>query len=105
MVRHPIYVPRQNYRGRDQKKLRNVIERNQIAADVERKINELLLKQTEPVRSYLWMEISNLTGYPYETVRDLGFAIDGGHNGFTAWHHDLTYEQAMFMLGKNELQK
>lgn len=99
MVKHPIYLPRKNYRGRDQKKLLKVIEHNQIAADMERKINELLLKLTDPVRSYLWMEISRLTGYSYETVRDMGFGIDGGHNGFTAWRHDLTYEQAMSMLG------
>lgn len=99
MVQHPIYVPRQNYRGRDQKKLQKVIEHNRVAADMERKINDLLLQQPEPVRSYLWMEISELTGYSYETVRDLGFGIDCGHNGFTAWRHDLTYEQAMSTLG------
>ena len=98
MVKRLIYVPRQSYRGRDRKNLQKVIEYNQIAADMERKINDPLSQQTEPVRSYLWVEISELTGYLYETVRDLGFGIDGGHNDFTAWRHDLTYEQAMSML-------
>lgn len=36
--------------------------------------------------------------HAYETVRNLGFAIDGGHNGFTALRHDLSYEEAISML-------
>lgn len=101
MVTHPIHIPRKNYRGRDQKKLRKMIEQSQIAGDLERKINDLLLQQKEPIKTYLWMEISRLTGYFYETVKELGYGIDGGSNGFTAWRHDLTYEQAneMSQLG------
>lgn len=94
MVTYPIHIPRKNYRGRDPKKTRQMLERHRIAADMESKINALLLQQKEPIRTYLWMEISRVTGYSFETVQDLGYGIDGGSNGFTAWRHDLTYEQA-----------
>lgn len=98
MVKHPIYVPRQNYRGSNAKRLEKVRAANAAAQKMEQVINELLLKQTEPIRSYLWMEISKASGLPYDTVRDLGYGIDGGSNGFTAVRHDLTYEKAMAMI-------
>lgn len=95
MVQHPIYVRRTNYRGSDKKKLAKVVEMNRVAAELERHINEMLLEQKEPIKSYLWHEISVRTGYSFELVSRLGFAIDGGSNGFTAIRYDMTYEQAI----------
>jgi hypothetical protein len=93
-------VSRQNYRGSNAKRLEKVRAANAAAQKMEQVINELLLKQTEPIRSYLWMEISQASRIPYDTVQDVGYGIDGGSNGFTAIRYDLTYEKAMAMLQK-----
>lgn len=98
MVKHPVHVPRDNYRGANAKKQAAARRTNIAASDIERAINELLLTQEEPIRSYLWMEISAAAGYSYDTVAKLGYGIDGGNGGFTAIRHDLTYEQAMEMI-------
>lgn len=95
MKTFPIYVARSNYRGSDPKKRAKATAHNRDASLLEDCANALLKKQTEPVRSYLWMELANASGLPYERVRELGFSIDGGSNGFTAWRHDLGYEAAM----------
>lgn len=98
MVKHPIHVPRNNYRGSNAKKLEKVRAANAAAHRIEQAINSLLLTQTSPIRSYLWMEISTVSGIPYDTVAELGYGIDGGSGGFTAIRYDLTYEQAMALL-------
>lgn len=95
MKTHPIYIPRNSYRGSDAKKRAKAASENRDAALMEEHVNQLLLKQEEPIRVYSWMEISQGCGLSYSTVERLGFAIDGGSNGFTAWRHDLTYEEAM----------
>lgn len=95
MKTHPIYVSRNSYRGADPKKRAKAISENHDAALLEGYVNQLLLKQEAPIQVYSWTEISQGCGLSYGTVERLGFSIDGGSNGFTAWRHDLTYEQAM----------
>lgn len=99
MVKHPIHVPRVNYRGADPKKRAKTHEANRLAQQIEAAINGLLLEQTEPIQVYLWMEISKASGVSYETVARLGYGIDGGSGGFTAVRHDLTYDQEMAIRG------
>jgi hypothetical protein len=95
VVTHPIHVKRSSYRGTDPKKRQKAAEQNRIAAELESHINALLRNQTDPIQVYLYYEIAAATGHSEDTVRDLCFAIDGGHNGFTAIKPGLTYEQAM----------
>lgn len=95
MVKHPIYIRRTNYRGSDPKKQIKVAELNRTAADLERQINEMLLEQTEAIKSYGWLEISQRTGYPIEVVSRIGYAIDCGSNGFTVIRYDMSYEEAI----------
>jgi len=95
MVTCPIHIRRDHYRGRDPKKQRKVQEKNEAASALERIINDLLLKQENPIQSYIYHEISTSSGYPVELVRELCLSIDGGHNGFTVIRKDLTYKQAM----------
>lgn len=95
MKTYPIHVARAYYRGGDKRKRAKTLENNLDASTLEQYVNELLLKQSEPVQVYHWAEIASGCGLPYETVARLGYSIDGGSGGFTAWRHDLTYEQAI----------
>ncbi|MHA6884642.1 hypothetical protein [Ralstonia pseudosolanacearum] len=95
MKTHPISVARNGYRGSDSKKRAKAAAENRDAALLESYANELLLAQKEPIKVYFWMELARGTGLPYDTVARLGYSIDGGSNGFTAWRHDLMYEDAM----------
>ncbi|SOF00925.1 hypothetical protein SAMN05446635_9001 [Burkholderia sp. OK233] len=95
MKTYPIRVARSNYRGTDSKKRAKAVDHNRDAALLESCANDLLLKQMEPVRSYFWMELANATGLSYQRVAELGYSIDCGSGGFTAWRHDLSYEAAM----------
>lgn len=94
MVTYPIYVSRDRYRGRDTRKQARAAETNRMAMQLEQHINALLLAQERPVQQYSYHEISEETGVPLDVVRDLCFAIDGGHNGFTAIKRGLTMDQA-----------
>lgn len=95
MKTHPIHVVRTRYRGTDKGKRAQALATNQDAWTLERHINDLLLRQNAPVQVYEWAEIARGCGLPYSTVAQLGYSIDGGSNGFTAWRHDLTYEEAI----------
>lgn len=94
MVTHPIRVGRNGYRGHDPRKQRKAAQDNRIAADLEVKINAMLLQQERPIQTYLWHEIAKATRHDYDIVKRLGYSIDGGSNGFTAWRHDMTYPEA-----------
>lgn len=98
MVTHPIRIARNNYRGRDPRKRRKAAEDNRTAADLEAKINAMLLQQIRPVQSYLWLQIAQATGHGYDTIARLGYSIDGGSGGFTAWRYDMTCAQALDAL-------
>ncbi len=93
MVTHPVYVRRSNYRGSDPKKRQKANQENRDAALIESYVNQLILEQKEAVKSYGWMEISQGTGIPYDTVARLGYSIDGGSNGFTATRPGLGTEE------------
>ena len=95
MVKHPIRINRNTYRGADPKKQKKAYDENTQIARLERAINEMLLKQTEPIQIYLYDLIAIETGMPAEFVRKHGYSIDCGGNGFTAFRHDMTYEEAM----------
>lgn len=101
MVTYPIQVRRETYRGSDARKRQKVFEHNMYASKLEHAINEMLLKQTAPIAMYNWHPISTETGVPYDVVAKLGMSIDGGHNGFTAWRHDLTQAQALELQRSN----
>ena len=93
MVSYPVYVSRNSYRGNDRRKKARASQDNQDAARIEDACNRLIKKQTQPVQSYLWMEVSRESGVDYETVRRLGYSIDGGSNGFTATRPGMTQEE------------
>lgn len=95
MKTYPIHVGRSNYRGSDPKKRAKAMAHNRDAELLESRANTLLQNQTEPVRTYLWMELATATGLSYDRVAELGYSIDGGSGGFTAWRHDMGYEAAM----------
>lgn len=95
MKTYPVHVARSGYRGNDPKKRAKAAAHNRDAALLESCANELLKKQTDAVQVYHWAELANASGLPHERVAELGYSIDGGSNGFTAWRHDLTYDAAM----------
>jgi hypothetical protein len=97
MVTYPINVRRDNYRGNDARKRQKVIDKNLAATEIERVVNEMLRTQVEPVRSYGWHEIANATGLSMDVVASLGYSIDCGSNGFTAYRHDLGYQKSLEM--------
>ncbi|KGW78440.1 hypothetical protein Y046_4771 [Burkholderia pseudomallei MSHR2990] len=102
MVTYPIRVRREYYRGRDKTKQARLAHRNSQAAELERYINELLLQQEAPVEVYDFAEIARGIGFSLDFVSEVGYSIDGGSNGFTAWRHDMTYEAAMAAFKKSQ---
>lgn len=93
MVSYPVYVARNPYRGNDKKKTAKASQDNQDAARIEEACNRLIQNQTQPVQSYMWLEVSRESGVDYETVRRLGYSIDGGSNGFTATRPGMTQDE------------
>jgi hypothetical protein len=84
MVNYPVHVPRKNYRGSNTVIQIKTNERNRIAAELERYINQRIKEQKEETKVYLYYEIASATGNSLELVREILFGVDGGHNGFTA---------------------
>jgi hypothetical protein len=95
MVTYPIHIPVKQYRGSDQKKRSKHNEQIRIARDLERLINDLIQKQQSPIQQYLYYDIAKLSGHTLEIVRNTCFAIDAGHNGFTAIKPGMTLDQAL----------
>ena len=98
LVTYPVHVRRDTYRGSNAKKQAKAAETNRYASRIEQAANRLIQAQQEAIRSYHWMEISEESDVPYEIVRDLGFSIDCGSNGFTAIRPGLSsedYQKAM----------
>jgi hypothetical protein len=54
-----------------------------------------LLKQEAPVQVYGFSDIAQAAGYSVDLVSELGYSIDGGSNGFTAWKRGMTYDEAI----------
>jgi hypothetical protein len=88
MVTYPIKVARK-HGGSDARKRAKVVEQNRIAVELEKYINAKVQAQQGPSCIYLYALIAHDTGYDVETVRDLCFSIDCGHNGFTVTKPDL----------------
>lgn len=84
MASYPIHITRDPYRGRDPRKRQKAADHNRDVAELERKINEILCQQTEPIKVYDWFTIAQDTGFPFEFVKKVGYSIEGGSNGFTA---------------------
>lgn len=93
MVTYPVHVRRNSYRGADPRKKAKALQENLDASILEATANRLIQAQARGIKSYLWMEISRESGLDYETVKRLGFSIDGGSNGFTATRPGLTEEE------------
>ncbi len=102
MVTYPITTKRDFYRGRDPRKADKAREFNRVAGELERYINDLLLKQTAAVQSYHYHEIARAIGHDIELVSEICFQIDCGHHGFTAYRKGLTQEQALAQSGDGE---
>jgi hypothetical protein len=81
MVRYPITIERESYNGSNEKKRSKAAERNRIAAELEKYINDEIQRRGSGV--YLYGLIAHDTGYDEELVRQICFSIDGGQNGFT----------------------
>ncbi|MFW7343546.1 hypothetical protein V0R37_18635 [Pollutimonas sp. H1-120] len=89
MVRFPIHVPRDIYRGRDAAKLRKLKRQHQIAQDLEEAINKVVAKQENRYGVYDWAEFARMTGYSISEIAAVGYRIDGGSNGFTVCRPEL----------------
>jgi hypothetical protein len=73
-----------SYRGRDPRKRKKAADHNRDVAELERKINDMLRDQKEPIKVYTWATIASHTGMSYDFIQKVGYSIDGGSNGFTA---------------------
>jgi hypothetical protein len=95
MVTYPVHIERDHYGGRDTKKQQKASDRNRVASELEEYINQRLLRQEVPVQVYDFADIARATGYSIDVVSELGYSIDGGSNGFTAWKRGLTHDAAI----------
>lgn len=102
MVTYPAYVGRESYSGSNQRLRAKASSHNRDAVKLEHYVNELLQKQAEPIRTYLWHEIAQGVGLSYDVVEKLGYSIDCGSNGFTAIKLGMTYEQAMAAIDQRK---
>jgi hypothetical protein len=94
MVTYPVSVRRNSYRGGDRKKQMRAATENELAARIEKYVNDLLFAQEQPIAAYLFHDIASATGIDYDIVRRLGYSIDGGSNGFTSVKRGMTLEEA-----------
>ena len=71
------------------------------ASLLEEHINKQLRNQTSPVQQYMYHTIAREIGIDEGVVRALCFSIESGHNGFTAYRHDLSLQEAIDMHHAN----
>jgi hypothetical protein len=83
MVRYPVRVPRDGYKGRDPKKRQKRSEKNRIAKELEDYLNRAIEKNDQNLQQYLYGYIAADTGFSEKIVRDILFGVDAGHNGLT----------------------
>lgn len=100
MITYPARVHRDTYRGSNQRRMIKRDQHNRYAVTIENAVNRLLLAQTEPIRTYLWMEISEESGVPFDIVKDLGYSIECGSNGFTATRPGLSEDEYLEAMGR-----
>ncbi len=101
MVTYPISIKRSLYRGSNASKKAKARECNRAASLLEEHINKQLRDQTSPVQQYMYHTIAREIGIDEGVVRALCFSIDSGHNGFTAYRHDLSLQEAIDMHHAN----
>ena len=101
MVVYPIYVPRQQYRGRDMKRMAKVSARNAIALELETHINRCIEECCNDVQVYYYSKIASETGHGVDTVRALLFSVDGGYNGMTVAKFQEALEK-LFKTGESQ---
>jgi hypothetical protein len=80
---HPIRVPRDAYRGSNPRRLRKRQEFNELAQMLESYINDTFAKSGETGTVFIYANIAQKFNLTTEQVRDVLFAVDGGHNGIT----------------------
>lgn len=85
MATYPIHVPRDPYRGRMERRLRQARQRDAIAAELETYINDRFRDSDDESHSFMYGYIAIDTGIPEDTVRRLLFGVDCGHNGLTVY--------------------
>ena len=75
MPTYPVRIPRKHYRGSNWKERIKTLQRNRIAAELERYINSKLKAEIEHGREtdfqFLCGDIAHETGYSEETIRDI----------------------------------
>jgi hypothetical protein len=89
MVSYPVYVPRPSYRGNDKKKVAKHAYQLALISRLEQAINEAVALQTRRYQSYLWHHFTTAVGASDEEIARIGYAIDGGSNGFTVYRPEL----------------
>lgn len=80
---YPISVPRKHYRGNKASLRQQAADYNRDAVRVETYLNERIRSSPEPIQQYLYAFIAGDVGLAVDRVRDILFAVDGGHNGLT----------------------
>ena len=85
MVRYPVTAPMKIYQGANEKRLRQAREHNEIADDLVRYVNATFEADGADQQEFLYSDIARKTGYTLETVRDILFAVDCGHNGLSVF--------------------
>lgn len=83
MVTYPIRVPRDHYKGRNPRRLQKRSENNRIAQELENYLNRAIEKDDANMQKFIYGFIAVDTGYSEETVRNILFGVDCGHNGLT----------------------
>ena len=85
MKQYPIHVERKLYRGSKPNQRLKTQEYNAIAVQLEKIVNEIIEQSEDNEVQVSYHAVSMLSGYPVDTVRDVLFSVDGGHNGLTAF--------------------
>lgn len=85
MPEYPVHVPRDRYHGRDEARRVQSQLNNELAAELERHVNERFEASNEDCVQFLHAHIARDLSVPVERVRKLLFGLEGGHNGFSVW--------------------
>ena len=75
MATYPVRIPRKHYRGANWKERIKTLQRNTIAAELERYINSKLKAEIETSwgtdYQFLYRDMAHETGYSEEAIRDI----------------------------------
>jgi hypothetical protein len=83
MVRYPIRIPRESYRGSKRNLQQKNNERNMLIQSIENHVNKKLSEKQDGIHVMLSYNIAFDMGLDPETVRKILVGVDGGSNGFT----------------------